>query len=394
MTENIVHLVLARTPDAPEGVKGISLFIVPKFLPRPDGTPGERNDIKCVSIEHKLGIHGSPTCVLAYGDQKGAIGYLVGEENRGLEYMFTMMNHARLSVGVEGVAVGERAYQHAVEYAKTRVQGREIGQKSGDRVTIIHHPDVRRMLMSMRSQTEAMRALSYFAAATLDKAKHHPDPAERKRNQGLLDLLTPIVKGWCTEQGVDVASTGIQVHGGMGFIEETGATQYLRDARITTIYEGTTGIQAGDLVGRKVGYEKGATALAAIHAMRALDPKLAAGGEGLASIRSGLKESVDGLEAATRWIVETFPKDPKAVAGVSVPYLKLFGTVAGGWMMARAALVANEKIKQPDADQDFLNGKLATTRFYAEHELPKAIPHAQEVLRGSASVLALGPDKF
>jgi alkylation response protein AidB-like acyl-CoA dehydrogenase len=394
MTENIVHLVLARTPDAPEGVKGISLFIVPKFLPRPDGTPGERNDIKCVSIEHKLGIHGSPTCVLAYGDQKGAIGYLVGEENRGLEYMFTMMNHARLSVGVEGVAVGERAYQHAVEYAKTRVQGREIGQRSGDRVTIIHHPDVRRMLMSMRSQTEAMRALAYFAAATLDKAKHHPDPAEKRRNQALLDLLTPIVKGWSTEQGVDVASTGIQVHGGMGFIEETGATQYLRDARITTIYEGTTGIQAGDLVGRKVGFEKGATALAAIAAMRGLDGKLASGGEGLATMRASFKESVDGLEAATRWIVEAFPRDPRAVAAVSVPYLKLFGTVAGGWMMARAALVASEKIKQPDADHDFLNGKLATARFYAEHELPKAILHAQEVLRGSGSVLALGPDRF
>jgi 3-(methylthio)propanoyl-CoA dehydrogenase len=394
MTENIVHLVLARTPDAPEGVKGISLFIVPKFLPRPDGTPGERNDIKCVSIEHKLGIHGSPTCVLAYGDQKGAIGYLVGEENRGLEYMFTMMNHARLSVGVEGVAVGERAYQHAVEYAKTRVQGREIGQKSGDRVTIIHHPDVRRMLMSMRSQTEAMRALAYFAAATLDKAKHHPDPAEKRRNQALLDLLTPIVKGWSTEQGVDVASTGIQVHGGMGFIEETGATQYLRDARITTIYEGTTGIQAGDLVGRKVGFEKGATALAAIQAMRALDSKLASGGDALASIRANLKESVDGLEAATRWIVETFPKDAKAVAAVSVPYLKLFGTVAGGWMMARAALAASEKIEQPDADQEFLGGKLATARFYAEHELPKALLHAREVMRGSGSVLALGPDKF
>jgi alkylation response protein AidB-like acyl-CoA dehydrogenase len=394
MTENIVHLVLARTPDAPEGVKGISLFIVPKFLPRPDGTPGERNDIKCVSIEHKLGIHGSPTCVLAYGDQKGAIGYLVGEENRGLEYMFTMMNHARLSVGVEGVAVGERAYQHAVEYAKTRVQGREIGQKSGDRVTIIHHPDVRRMLMSMRSQTEAMRALSYFAAATLDKAKHHPDPAEKRRNQALLDLLTPVVKGWCTEQGVDVASTGIQVHGGMGFIEETGATQYLRDARITTIYEGTTGIQAADLVGRKVGMEKGATALAAVQAMRQLESRLAAAGPDLASVRFNFKEAVDTLESATQWIVETFPQDAKAVAGVSVPYLKLFGTVAGGWMMARAAAAAAEQLKQPDADRDFLNGKLATARFYAEHELTKAIPYAREVMRGSASVLALGPDKF
>ena len=394
MSENIVHLVLARTPDAPDGVKGISMFIVPKFLPRPDGTPGERNDVRCVSIEHKLGIHGSPTCVLAYGDDKGAIGYLVGEENRGLEYMFTMMNHARLFVGLEGVAIGERALQHAVDYAKTRVQGREIGQRSGDRVTIIHHPDVRRMLMSMRSQTEAMRALAYFSAGTLDKAKRHPDPAEKRRNQALFDLLTPVVKGWCTEQGVEIASTGIQVHGGMGFIEETGATQYLRDARITSIYEGTTGIQAADLVGRKVGAEKGATALAAIAAMRQLDAQLVGAGPDLASVRSNLKEAVDTLESATRWVVETFPKDPKAVAAVSVPYLKLFGTVAGGWMMGRAAVVAAEKLKQPDADRDFLGDKIATARFYAEHELPKAIPHAHEVLRGSGSVMALGPERF
>jgi len=394
MSDNIVHLVLARTPDAPEGVKGISLFIVPKFLPKPDGTPGERNDVKCVSIEHKLGIHASPTCVLAYGDQKGAIGTLVGEENRGLEYMFTMMNHARLSVGVEGVAAGERAYQHALEYARTRVQGREIGQKSGDRVTIIHHPDVRRMLMSMRAQTEAMRALAYFTAATLDKTKHHPDPAEKRRNQALLDLLTPVVKGWCTEQGVEVASTGIQVHGGMGFIEETGATQYLRDARITTIYEGTTGIQANDLVGRKVGFEKGATALAVIEVMRGIDAQLAARGEEVASMRVNLKEAVECLDSATRWLVETFPKNPKAASGVAVPYLKLFGTVAGGWMMARAALVAQKKLRQPDADRDFLEGKLATARFYAEHELPKALPFAREVTRGADSVLALDPGKF
>jgi 3-(methylthio)propanoyl-CoA dehydrogenase len=390
MSENIVHLVLARTPDAPEGVKGISLFIVPKFVPNPDGTPGERNDIKVVSIEHKMGIHGSPTCVLAYGDRKGAVGYLVGEENHGLEYMFTMMNHARLSVGLEGVAIGERAYQHAVEYAKTRVQGREIGQRGGDRVTIIHHPDVRRMLMSMRSQTEAMRALAYFAAATLDKSKHHPDEKERRRNQALLDLLTPIVKGWCTEQGVEIASTGIQVHGGMGFIEETGATQYLRDARITTIYEGTTGIQANDLVGRKVGHEKGATALAVIAAMRGLDAQLAAE----PSMREGMKEAVDSLEAATRWIVETYPSNPKAVAAVSVPYLKLFGTVAGGWMMARAAVAAGKALKQPDADREFLEGKLASARFYAEHELPRAAPLAREITRGAASVLALDPSKF
>jgi hypothetical protein len=374
-------------------VKGISLFIVPKFLPGTGGTLGERNEIRCVSLEHKLGIHGSPTCVLAYGDEKGAVGYLVGEENRGLEYMFTMMNQARVAVGLEGVAIGERAYQHALEHAKTRVQGREIGQRSGDRVTIIHHPDVRRMLMSMRAQNEAMRALAYFAAGTLDKARHHPDPAQKRRAQALLDLLTPIVKGWCTEQGVEIASTGVQVHGGMGYVEETGASQYLRDARITTIYEGTTGIQANDLVGRKVAHEKGATALAVIEAMRGLDPQLAAENE-LAAIRANMKEAGDGLEAATRWIVDTFPKNAKAVAAVAVPYLKLFGTVAGGWMMARAALVAREKLRQPGADRDFLEAKLASARFYAEHELPKAIPLAREVTRGADSVLALDAGRF
>ncbi len=394
MTENIVHLVLARTPDAPEGVRGISLFIVPKFLVKPDGSTGERNDIRCVSIEHKMGIHASPTCVMAYGDNKGAIGYLVGEENRGLEYMFTMMNYARLGVGVEGVALAERAYQHALEYARTRVQGREIGQKSGDRVTIIHHPDVRRMLMSMRAQTEAMRALAYYAAATLDKAKHHPDPVEKRRSQALLDLLTPVVKGWCTEQGVEVASTGIQVHGGMGFVEETGAAQYLRDARITTIYEGTTGIQANDLIGRKVAFEKGATALAVIAAMREMDARLGAVGGMPESLRINLREAIDTLDGATRWIVATYPQNANAAAGVAVPYLKLFGTVAGGWMMARAALVAQEKLKQPDADRDFLQAKLATARFYAEHELPRALPLAREVTRGADSVLALDPAKF
>ena len=263
MTDNIVHLVLARLPDAPEGVKGISMFVVPKFLLKADGSPGARNDIRCVSIEHKLGIHGSPTCVLAYGDKGGATGYLVGEPNRGLEYMFTMMNHARLGVGMEGVAIAERAYQHALEYAKTRVQGRAIGQRSGDRVTIIHHPDVRRMLLTMRAQTEAMRALGYYAAGTLDRAKHHADAEQRASYQSRLDLLTPVVKGWCTELAVEIASLGMQIHGGMGFVEETGAAQYLRDARITTIYEGTTGIQANDLIGRKVGAEKGATAAGA-----------------------------------------------------------------------------------------------------------------------------------
>ena len=395
LAENIVHMVLARTPDAPEGVKGISLFVVPKYLPGPDGTPGTANDVKCVSIEHKLGIHASPTCVMAYGEGKGAIGYLVGEENRGLEYMFTMMNHARLGVGLEGVALAERAYQHALEHARTRVQGREIGQRSGDRVTIIHHPDVRRMLMSMRSQTEAMRALAYVAGATLDKARHHPDPAEQRRSQALVDLLTPIVKGWCTEQAVEIASIGIQVHGGMGFVEESGAAQYLRDARITTIYEGTTGIQAADLVGRKIALEQGATALAVIAAMRDLDPDLVqAGDAGFASMRANLKDTIDALEAATRWLIETFPRNPKAAAGISVPYLKLFGTVAGGWLMARAALIARSRMTQAGADQEFMKAKIATARFYAEHELPRALPLAREVTHGAESVLGLGAGQF
>jgi alkylation response protein AidB-like acyl-CoA dehydrogenase len=395
MSENIVHLVLARTPDAPEGVKGISLFIVPKFLINPDGTLGAKNDVKCVSIEHKLGIHASPTCVLSYGEDKGAVGYLVGEENRGLEYMFTMMNHARLGVGVEGVAIAERAYQHALDYAKTRVQGRELGQRGGDRVTIIHHPDVRRMLMMMRSQIEAMRALSYLAAAALDKSKHHPDERERSRQQAFIDLLTPIVKGWCTEQAVEIASTGIQIHGGMGFVEETGAAQYLRDARITTIYEGTTGIQANDLVGRKVAFEKGATAYAVIAEMRRVETRLAqSGAPELAAMRDDLRSAIDGLDAATRWLVETYPHNAKAAAGVSVPYLRLFGTVAGGWLMAQAALIAQEKLGQPDTDHGFYTAKLASARFYAEHVLTQAQALAREITRGADSVLALDVADF
>jgi len=394
MAANIVHLVLARTPDAPEGVKGISLFIVPKFLVNDDGSLGSRNDVKCVSIEHKMGINASPTCVLAYGDGKGALGYLVGEENRGLEYMFIMMNHARLGVGLEGVALAERAYQHAREYAKTRVQGRAIGQKSGDRVTIIHHPDVKRMLLTMKAQTEAMRALAYSASAALDKANHHPDERERRTHQALVDFLIPIVKGWCTEQGVEIASVGVQIHGGMGFIEETGAAQYLRDARITTIYEGTTGIQAADLVGRKVGFEKGATAFAIIEVMRKIDAKLAASGNpDVSAARENLLHAIDGLAAATQWVVDTFPHNPQAVAAVSVPFLKLWGTVGGGWLMARAALIADAKAGT-DGDTDFYRAKIVTARFYAEHILPQAAGLASAVTGGSSSVLALTEAQF
>jgi acyl-CoA dehydrogenase len=395
MAENIIHMVLARTPDAPEGVKGISLFVVPKFLVNRDGSLGKRNDVKCVSIEHKLGIHGSPTCVMAYGDADGAIGYLVGEENRGLEFMFTMMNVARLEVGIEGVAIAERAYQHALEYAKNRVQGREIGVKGGDRVTIIHHPDVRRMLMSMKAQTEAMRAIATLASAYLDKALLHPDKSERARNQALFDLLTPVVKGWCTEQCIEIASVGVQVHGGMGFVEETGAAQYLRDARITTIYEGTTGIQANDLIGRKIAYEKGATIKLMIAEMRALDGELAkVTHPGIAVVRRSLSEGVAALTEATDWLLATFPHNMKAAAAGAVPFLKLFGVVAGGWQLARAALIAKRRLDEGAEDYDFYRAKIGTARFYAEHVLPLAQSCKQEIVNGSTSVLALEEAQF
>ena len=393
MTDNIVHLVLARTPDAPEGVKGISLFIVPKFLVNADGSRGEHNDVKCIAIERKMGIHASPTCVLSYGESAGAIGYLVGEENRGLEYMFTMMNHARLGVGIEGVGIAERAYQHALDYARTRVQGRKIthmrGQPSGERVTIIHHPDVKRMLLSMKSQTEAMRALAYIASAALDKARHHPDPGEQRRSQRLVDLLTPVVKGWCTEQAIEIASTGMQVHGGMGFVEETGAAQYLRDARITTIYEGTTGIQANDLVGRKIAFDKGAAVMDLIADMRRLDSELTGLGSDFEAARRNFTRAVDGLESATRWLIDTYGASPDEAAAVAVPYLKLFGVVSGGWVMVRAAVIARGKLQDPQNDADFLSAKLVTARFYAEHILPQAGAYADTVVCGAASVLAL-----
>ncbi len=391
MADNIVHLVLARTPDAPEGVKGISLFIVPKFLVNADGSLGARNDVTCVSIEHKLGIHGSPTAVMAYGDGDGAIGFLVGEENRGLEYMFTMMNFARLEVGVEGVALAERAYQHALDYARQRVQGREVGVRAGERVAIIRHPDVRRMLMSMKAHTEAMRALAAAAAEALDHALSSPDADARRSGQAVFDLLTPVVKGWCTEQSIDIASTGVQIHGGMGFVEETGAAQYLRDARITSIYEGTTGIQATDLVGRKVVAEKGMTAKAVIQRMRAIDGHLAAAAgqrEEIAVIREALAAGVGHLEAATDWLLDTCSRDAKAGFSGAVPYLKLWGVVAGGWQMARAALLANRRLD--DGSQDgFYRAKLATARFHAEHILPTAYGFRQEVVAGAVSTLAL-----
>ena len=383
MAENIVHLVLARTPDAPEGTRGISLYIVPKYLVNADGTLGARNDVRCLSIEHKLGIHASPTCVLSYGDQGGATGYLVGQENEGLRYMFIMMNHARLGVGMEGVAIAERAYQHALTYAKQRVQGRDLGVKSGDRVTIIHHPDVRRMLMVMKAQTEAMRALAYTAAGALDLANHHPDNEKRAMHQALVDLLTPIVKGWCTEVGVEIASLGVQIHGGMGFIEETGAAQFYRDARITTIYEGTTGIQALDLIGRKIATGGGATMRALISDLRRLDADLTASGNAdLAAIRVGMEGAIRQLEASTLWLVSALARDAREAAAGAVPFLRLAGTVIGGGLTAARG------------DAQFYDAKIKTSRFYCEHVLPQASALAHTVMHGASTTLALEEEQF
>jgi alkylation response protein AidB-like acyl-CoA dehydrogenase len=394
MAENIVHLVLARTPGAPEGVKGISLFVVPKFLVNADGTPGARNDVHCVSIEHKLGIHASPTAVLAYGDRGGAVGYLVGEEKRGLEYMFIMMNSARFAVGLEGMAIAERAYQKARTYAMERVQGSDVAQRGGPKVTIIHHPDVRRMLMLMKSQTEAMRALAYVVAAALDAAVRHPDEAERRRSQAFVDLMIPVVKGWSTETGVEVASLGVQVHGGMGFIEETGAAQFLRDARITTIYEGTTGIQANDLIGRKLVRDGGATMNAVIELMRQVHGDLARHhGAPFAALRAALGQGIQALADAAAFIVERYGADPAGISAVAVPFLKLFGIVAGGWQMARAALAAQQRIAHGDADP-FYPAKIATAWFFAGHVLAQAPGLAATVLAGGSAAMALAEAQF
>ncbi len=395
MTDNIIHLVLARLPDAPEGVKGISLFVVPKFLLNADGTPGERNDVHCVSIEHKLGIHASPTAVLAFGDKGGAIGTLVGEANRGLEYMFIMMNEARFAVGMEGLALSERAYQQALAYAKDRVQGTEAGVRGGPKVSIIHHADVRRMLMSMKSQIEAQRALAYVVGAATDMAHYHPDEAVRAQNQAFTDLMIPVVKGWLTESSIELTSTGVQVHGGMGFIEETGAAQHFRDARITSIYEGTTAIQANDLIGRKIARESGQTVKAVIAEMRKVEASLAeASGEEFAAMRKSLSAGVTALEEAVAYIVATYGQDIKAASVGSVPFLNLLGIVAGGWQMGRAALVSARRLAEGGGDAGFYQAKITTARFYADHVLSQAPGLAYSVVNGAAAALALPEEMF
>jgi alkylation response protein AidB-like acyl-CoA dehydrogenase len=395
LSENIVHLVLARTPDAPPGVRGISLFIVPKFLVNDDGTLGQRNDASCLSVEHKLGIHGSPTCVMSYGDQGGAVGYLVGEENRGLEYMFIMMNLARLSVGLEGVAIGERAYQQALAYAKTRIQGRDISGGS-EAVPIIRHPDVRRMLLLMKSQTQAARALAYVVAGSRDLAMRHPDEGYRKRHQALVDLMTPVVKGWSTEIGIEIASLGIQVHGGMGYIEETGAAQHWRDARITTIYEGTTGIQANDLVGRKIIRDQGRTMRGVIEEMRRLATELKTKrpDAALESIQAGHTRGVDALTSAVEYMLANYSVNPKRVIAGAVPFLKLFGIVAGGWQLARAAVVSTNRLSEGKGDPAFYTSKIATARFFTEHVLAAAPGLAHTVVRGGESAVEYAEEEF
>jgi 3-(methylthio)propanoyl-CoA dehydrogenase len=394
MAENIVHLVLARVAGAPEGVKGISLFIVPKFMVNADGTLGKRNDVHCVSIEHKLGIKASPTAVLQYGDHGGAIGYLIGQENRGLEYMFIMMNAARYAVGVQGIALAERAYQKAVQYAKDRVQSRPVDGSLPGSAAIIHHPDIKRMLMTMRAYTEGCRAMAMVGAAAFDAAHHHPDEATRKQNQAFYEFLVPLIKGYSTEMSLDVASLGVQVHGGMGFIEETGAAQYLRDAKILTIYEGTTAIQANDLVGRKTIRDGGTVAKAvcaqiakteaelgqrASVANKAMQKRLAAG-------RKALEDVIDFIVANTK-------TNPNAAFAGSVPYLMLAGHVVAGWQMARAMMVAEDKAAAGE-DAVFMHTKVATCRFYGDHILSKAGGMRDAIVEGAESVTLLKAEQF
>ena len=399
LAPNIVHLVLAKLPDAPEGTKGISMFIVPKFLVKPDGTLGERNDVNCASIEHKMGINANPTCTLNYGEKTGgAIGYLVGEPHRGMEYMFIMMNAARFSVGVQGLAIADRAYQSALAYAKERVQSRDIkdvASRGAQAVTIFHHPDVRRMLMSMKAQIEAMRALAYVTAASLDLSNKSPDEAVRKEHRAFVDFMIPILKGWCTEAAIEICSTALQTFGGMGFIEETGIAQQYRDVRITAIYEGTTGIQALDLVGRKLIRDMGKTATALVARMKAFAAELASTGDAdVTAIHAEFVRAIDALAAASHAIGTNAASDVRLGVACSVPYLKLWGIVAGGWQMARAAQIAAAKIAARDADADFYRAKLATARFYAEHVLTQARWLQAEIENGAASVMALSEEQF
>ncbi len=394
MAENIVHLVLARVTGAPEGVKGISLFVVPKFLVNQDGSLGARNDVHCVSIEHKLGIKASPTAVLQYGDQGGAVGYIVGQENRGLEYMFIMMNAARYAVGVQGIAIAERAYQQAVAYAKDRVQSRPVDGSMNASAPIIHHPDVKRMLMTMRAYTGGCRAMATTAAAAYDAMHHHPDAETRKQNQAFYEYMVPLVKGYSTEMSLEVASLGVQVHGGMGFIEETGAAQYLRDAKILTIYEGTTAIQANDLVGRKTARDGGQVAKAIAAQIEKTEAELAKRDSPDArAVAKRLKAAREAFVDVVDFVAGRTKASPNAVFAGSVPYLMLAGNLVAGWQLARSLLAAEDQLKAGN-DVDFMQAKIATARFYAEHILVKAPGLRDSIVDGAESVTALAIEAF
>ena len=387
LTANIIHMVLARIDGAPPGVKGISLFVVPKVLVNADGSLGARNEVRCLSIEHKLGIRASPTCVRAFGERTGAVGYLVGEPGHGLEYMFIMMNSARLSVGCEGYAVGERAFQRALDWARTRVQGRPpaVVSPAAAPAPIINHPDVKRMLLTMKSQTEAARALTLYAAWQFDIADYGTDAPARAAARARGELLTPIVKGWCTEIGNEVCATGVQVHGGMGFIEETGAAQYLRDARITTIYEGTTGIQSNDLLGRKLGKDHGAAMAGLIaDAQRELEALALTDAAAEAARRAAL-EALQRLQRATQALLGALVARADLALAVSVPYLKLCGYVLGGWLLAKSAALATAGAH--GAEREFYRAKIRTAAFYAAQVLPLTAALAQVVESGAASVV-------
>ena len=394
MADNIVHLVLARVQGAPEGVKGISLFVVPKFMVNQDGSLGDRNDVYCVSIEHKMGIKASPTAVLQFGDHGGAIGYLVGEENSGLEYMLIMMNAASYGVGVQGVAVAERAYQRAVQYARDRVQSRPVDGSVPGAASIIHHPDVRRMLMTMRAFTEGCRAMATTAAAAYDAAHHHPDAAVRQANATFYEFMVPLVKGFSTEMSLEVTSLGVQVHGGMGFIEETGAAQYYRDAKILTIYEGTTAIQANDLVGRKTARDGGQSARAIAEQIAKTEADLHASGTAAAlSMARHLQTAREAFLQTVDFVAGKAKASPNAVYAGSVPYLMLTGKLVAGWQMGRALLVAQDKLAAGE-EAAFMQAKIITAQFYAEHILTSVPGLAHTVCTGGESACALPLEAF
>jgi len=401
MAENIIHLVLARLPGSDPGLKGISLFLVPKFLVNDDGSLGARNDLICSAIEHKLGIKGSATAVMSYGDHDGAIGWLIGKEGNGVAYMFTMMNHARIHVGLEGISVAERAYQHSLTYARERIQGAIIGDAASKTTPkpILFHPDVRRLLMEQKARTEALRAVGYYAAGQMDIANFSTDPATKKKAQAILELLTPIVKGWSTESSIELTSAGVQVHGGTGFIEETGAAQYYRDCRITAIYEGTTAIQANDYVGRKTAREVNKETGDVAFTARGLYKEILAFANGLAAdaklgdIGKVLVDATQALIDATEWVVGIYNTDPANAHAGSVPYLKLGGIVTGGWLLAKSAKIAQAKLDAGETD-GYYKGKIATARYYAKHVLVQAQGLKTTITEGGPAVFGLDEPLF